>query len=284
MVQFTDTVTLAGTRITRDGYLVADAHIARTGIQIYSGSDVDRPDLKIVRVYRSPEQVFDESAMASFAHRPVTGDQAGKGTAGAKNWKKVAVGALGDVVARDCDYVKVPLILMDGTAVADVCAGKSTLARGYTCDLDWTPGIAPDGATYDAQQLRIVGCNLTIVKAGGAGVPCGIGDSRTTSTTQNGTALMADAYRTIIVDSIPITTTDAGALAIEKLQHQVRQAHADRDGLQGQLDALNSLRQPAAGSGAPVTLADARQAASDAHGKMTDRLSNAWKGDGGRGA
>jgi hypothetical protein len=39
-MNFTDTAPIAGTRRTADGYLVADARIARTGIQIYLGSEL----------------------------------------------------------------------------------------------------------------------------------------------------------------------------------------------------------------------------------------------------
>ena len=45
-------------RRTSDGYLVAMGKAARTGIQIYSGSEVGRPDLAQVRVYRPADEVF----------------------------------------------------------------------------------------------------------------------------------------------------------------------------------------------------------------------------------
>jgi hypothetical protein len=51
-MQFTDAVTVAGTRRRDDGYLVADARIARTGVQLYAGHEVGKPDMASVRVYR----------------------------------------------------------------------------------------------------------------------------------------------------------------------------------------------------------------------------------------
>ena len=45
-MNFTDIVTVAGTRRTGDGYLVADARIARTGIQTYSGVEIGRPEMR----------------------------------------------------------------------------------------------------------------------------------------------------------------------------------------------------------------------------------------------
>jgi len=57
-MHLTDTVEIAGVRRTRDGYLVADARVARAGIQIYAGREVGRPDLDEVRVWRPEDEVF----------------------------------------------------------------------------------------------------------------------------------------------------------------------------------------------------------------------------------
>ena len=59
-MQFTDAVTVAGTRRRDDGYLVADARIARTGIQNYQGWEVGKPDMAEVRVYRASSEVSSE--------------------------------------------------------------------------------------------------------------------------------------------------------------------------------------------------------------------------------
>lgn len=69
-MKFTDRVTIAGTRRRDDGYLVADARVARTGIQVYAGWEVGKPEKDTVRVYRPEGEVFARDAMASFAHRP----------------------------------------------------------------------------------------------------------------------------------------------------------------------------------------------------------------------
>ena len=74
-MQFTDAVTVAGTRWREDGYLVADARIARTGIQNYLGSEVGKPDMAQVRVYRPGSEVFSDETLRSAAHRPVTNDR-----------------------------------------------------------------------------------------------------------------------------------------------------------------------------------------------------------------
>ena len=39
-MQFTDNTTSANTRLTADGYLVGTASVARTGVQVYHGSEI----------------------------------------------------------------------------------------------------------------------------------------------------------------------------------------------------------------------------------------------------
>jgi len=57
-MQLTDTFTLDGVKRTADGYLAAYARVARTGIQIYKGKELGRPDLGDVAVYRPASEVF----------------------------------------------------------------------------------------------------------------------------------------------------------------------------------------------------------------------------------
>src|SRR5579859_3300261 len=89
-----DTFVIDGVRRTDDGYLAAFAKVARTGIQEYKGSELGRPDLGTVRVYRPPEEVFHADAMKSFAHRPVTLTHP-RQMVNAKNWKKYSKGQTG---------------------------------------------------------------------------------------------------------------------------------------------------------------------------------------------
>jgi hypothetical protein len=211
-MQLFDAVTLGGPRLTRDGYLVADARIARTGIQIYAGREVDRPDLGTVRVYRPEAEVFSTDALASFAHRPVTNDHPAESVS-ARNWKTHSVGMTGAEIARDGAFVRVPMVVMDQAAIADVQAGKRELSCGYTCDLKWEPGMTADGQAYDAIQTNIRGNHLAIVSAGRAGMDCRLGDG---ALDHRGDRHMA--LKTIIVDGLPVETTDAGEAAVNKLR------------------------------------------------------------------
>lgn len=176
----TDTVTLVGDRrTTQDGYLVAAARIARTGVQTYSGAEMGRTDLATVRVWRPEEEVFAADALASMAHRPVTLDHPAEPVTAA-NWKAHSVGQVGGEVARDGDYIRVPLVLMDRAAIDAVVAGKRQLSVGYAAEIDWTPGTTPAGEAYDAVQRRIRANHLAVVDAARAGPACRIGDAWST--------------------------------------------------------------------------------------------------------
>lgn len=243
-MRFTDTVSVAGTRRTTDGYLVADARAARAGVQIYSGVECDPENQHgmkardTVRVYRPEEQVFARDTLASFAHRPLTvGHPADAVTAA--TWKTVAVGHTGDEIARDGEFIRVPMMVADVGAIASIEAGDRELSAGYTCDLIFGEGRTPAGEAYDAVQQNIRANHIAIVKRGRAGSEVRIGDDAGTwgaapLTQDEGENDMADTAktRTVLVDGLPIETTDAGAAAIEKLtkdRDDARKALADAE-------------------------------------------------------
>lgn len=218
---FTDAAPISGVRITADGYLAADVRVGRTGVQVYRGFEVGKPDMAEARIFRPEDEVFKTDALASLAHRPVTNDHPPEQVSAA-NWKKYAVGQTGETVARDGGHVRVPMVLMDQAAIKDVQAGKRELSLGYDCDLDWTPGRTADGETYDAIQRNIRGNHLAIVSAGRAGHACRIGDK---ALEDKGGRQMSDKnLKTVLVDGIPIEATDAATVVIDTLQKRVADA------------------------------------------------------------
>lgn len=222
-LQLHDRTTAQGARVTRDGYLVAVVRAARTGVYEYQGSELKRPDLGVVRVYRPPEEVFSQDALESFTSLPVTVDHPPE-MVSAKNWKKYARGYTGEDAAKDDIYVRVPLILKDARAIENVQSGKNELSFGYTCDVEFTPGQTPDGEAYDAIQRNPRGNHLAIVSAGRAGRDCKIGDADD----DNGAQGMPDVIlKTVSVDGIPVSATDQSAAAIEKLARDKGQLIAD---------------------------------------------------------
>ena len=132
-----DAIKITGVHRTADGFMVADARVSRSGIQEYLGIEVDPDntlglrDKQIVRVYRPEDEVFGKKAMQTYAHRPVTNDHPSTPVT-AENWKRLSIGSTGGEVARDGDWVRVPLVLMDAEAIAQVEGGKRELSMGYT--------------------------------------------------------------------------------------------------------------------------------------------------------
>lgn len=225
----TDTVSLGKVRRTGDGYLVADAKVARTGIQHYLGSEVGRPDLPIVRVYRPEAEVFAQDAMHSYAYRPVTVDHPSK-MVDADSWKSVAVGQVGGEVSRDGEFVRVPLILMDAAAIKAYESGKRELSMGYTSEIVFQDGVSPSGDPYDAIQTQLRMNHLALVGKARGGDQLRIGDRRTPDESDRGdnpvrkTTMSDIKTRTVMVDGLSVETTDAGAQAIGKLQTDLEKA------------------------------------------------------------
>lgn len=211
---FTDKITLDGTRRTGDGYLAANARVARTGIQLYLGREVGKPDMDQVRVYRPEAEVFSTDALRSFAHRPVTNDHPPEAVS-AKNWKTHSVGMTGDEIARDGTFVRVPMVVMDQAAIDDVEAGKVELSMGYACDLDFTAGTTPEGEAYDAFQKNIRGNHLAIVAAGRAGPQCRIGDSWAAIPDHQESKM-----KTFTVDGISVEMSDTAIQVVQRVLGQ----------------------------------------------------------------
>lgn len=236
-MQFTDAVTVAGTRRRDDGSLLADARIARTGIQTYLGSEVGKPDMAMVRVYRPGTEVFAEDTLKSAAHRPVTNDHPAE-LVTADNWKRHAVGQTGDEITGEGIFIRVPLMVSDGETIKAIEAGKQELSAGYTCDLAFEPGTTPAGEAYDAIQKNIRINHVAVVQRGRAGSQVRIGDGAAHQwgaapippTIDKEPRTMSDALRTVVVDGLSVSTTDQGAQAIDKLTKErdsARQATTD---------------------------------------------------------
>ena len=176
---FTDTYALDATTVqmreTADGYLVCQPRIARTGIQLYTGAEVGRPDLEQVRVYRPESEVMHRDALKSLAGKPVTIEHPDEPVT-AKNWKDLAVGHLGDEVLRDGEFVRVPLILMDAEAIGIARSGKRELSVGYSAVLQWADGVTPSGEPFDVTQTAIRANHVAITHTARGGDKLRMGD------------------------------------------------------------------------------------------------------------
>lgn len=206
-------------KLTADGYLPVKAKVARTGIQIYSGKEVERPELDSVRVYRPEAEVFKEDSIATYAHRPVTLDHPPV-MVNSQNWNKYARGMVDGKVLRDGDFVEVPMLLMDQAIIDAVQKnGVKENSMGYLCELDWTAGVIPEGQKgagekYDALQTNIRINHLAIVRDARGGPELRIAD------TEHKEPPMAT--KSFMVDRVTVTADEIHAQIIER-------ALSDRD-------------------------------------------------------
>lgn len=228
----TDRVSVLSPRRTADGYLVADAKVARTGIQEYLGSELGRPDLPIVRVYRPPEEVFSQDAMHSYAYRPVTVEHPSQ-MVDASTWKAVSAGQTGGEVVRDGEFVRVPLVLMDSAAISAWDKGKRELSMGYSAEIVFRDGVTPEGQPFDAVQTQLRMNHLALVDRARGGNQLRIGDRRAPGDTdpradnpERKPTMSEQKTRTVMVDGLPVECTDAAAIAIDKLQRQLGDAQS----------------------------------------------------------
>lgn len=210
----TDRVTLGDVKVTADGYLEGFARTARTGVQVYRGYEAGRPDLDTVSVFRDEAEVFSHRSLDTFSKIPITVDHPAEPVT-SKNWRKHAVGVTGDDVLRDGEHLKIGLKIKDQAAIDAVQAGKRELSVGYSTELVWQDGVAPDGTPYQAKQTLITANHIAIVTAGRAGPQCRIGDSWAAFSTERKDPPMS--LKTVTVDGIPVEVTDQGATVINTL-------------------------------------------------------------------
>lgn len=221
-MQLADTLVLDAPRRTADGYLAVRAKAARTGVYDYLAGEVGAPSDRFkptdtVKVYRDSSEVFAADAVRSFIGRPITNDHPAQPVT-ADNWKHHARGTVMGAM-RDGDYLAFDLVLMDAAAINAVERGKRELSNGYQCQLDWTPGAAPDGTRYDARQVGIRGNHVALVDRGRAGSECAIKDGERFALCDANPAALADLttkestfMSTITIDGLPVNLGDEAAV------------------------------------------------------------------------
>lgn len=150
-------------QLTPEGYLVANAKIARIGIQEYPN-----PDGTVRREFRPPEEVANRDSLKTLCDLPISIEHP-PAMLDSSNARQFAVGWNGSV-SYDSGFVSTKVKLIDQHAVKNALdGGRIELSVGYITKLDWTPGVW-EGQRYDAIQRNIKGNHiaLTVKARGGA--------------------------------------------------------------------------------------------------------------------
>ncbi len=248
-IQARDFMSLTSRQMTAEGYMVAPGNLARTGVQDYRayelGLDADGMDpMKVIRLHRPPEEVFDAASMISFEGKPITIEHPPVAVT-ADNWSELAKGEVRGI-GRSGDLMTGTLVIRAKDAIEAVQSGKVQISNGYTFELDMTPGTTADGHAYDGVQRNIRGNHVALVDAARCGSACRIADSQ--PKLEGNT--MPDAKRKVTVDGIPLEVEDTAAGVIDTLIKQRDEARdaltplktkaAEADGLKVALDKAHA--------------------------------------------
>jgi hypothetical protein len=241
-LKFEDRADASDIRITDDGYLVADVRCAKVGVQQYMASDVGLPGHGLVSVYRPESTVFNKDSLATFAGKPVTLKHPPE-LVNAENWKKYAVGDVGEDILRDGEFIRVPIKLMDAAAIEAVKNGTREISMGYSCDIKHEDGVTPEGQEYNAVQVGPIRINhLAIVDKARGGSKLRIGDSaiekwgaipiNDSQRSEKGGLQMPEVTKPVVVlGDAAIQVDDAAARVLEKFKADTSKQLSDAKAL-----------------------------------------------------
>lgn len=220
-ISVTDLFTISTRRVTDEGFVVAPGNLARTGVQDYRAAELGLPGdpMRVVKVYRPPEEVFHADSLASFEGKAITIDHPAEDV-NAANWRDLSHGEARGVT-RAGDMMVGTLTFRTREAIAALDSGKNQLSNGYSCELDQTPGKAPDGTLYDAVQRNIRGNHVAMVDRARCGSACTVSDSA--PPTPEPTPM---STQKIIVDGIPLEVSDTAVAVINRLQTELKDTKA----------------------------------------------------------
>ena len=178
-MRFNDRVSVGQTKQTSEGYLVATAKVARTGVQEYLAAELGDVAAQagfnpgdIVRVYRHPDQVFSQDTLNSITRVPVTIDHPQESVS-ADNWSQYAVGEVGDAFAKDGEWIVVNPMIKDARGIEAAKSTHKEISMGYNANIV----KARDGIDADFEMTDIRMNHLALVPRGRAGSQARIGDS-----------------------------------------------------------------------------------------------------------
>ncbi|CAB3952724.1 DUF2213 domain-containing protein [Achromobacter piechaudii] len=168
--------------VTNDGFLLCEGvPIARIGELLYAAGEVPVEPGRdgIIRIERTPEEVFRPETLASFEGKPVTMDHPAEFVT-PDTWRQLAVGITQNVrrgEGLDAEYVVADLLITDRAAIEavrfDAKAPDKRPLREVSCGYDADYEQFEPGRGV---QRNIIGNHVALVERGRCGPRCAIGD------------------------------------------------------------------------------------------------------------
>lgn len=220
-----DTVHVTDFVLTDEGFLVANARLSRSGVQVYrvgepslGGHFADMGAGKVIRVHRPESEVFSAESIDSLRGKPLTIDHE-DGFVTADNAEKVVVGFIGDAIERDGDHLVGRVRVTHARGIKAVENGKLELSVGYSAEIVEEPGTTPRGETFDGFQKTIRANHVSLVARGRCGGSCRVQDADDSSGKPNHRSPNQMAEKTNVIDcaGTQIEVSDAAAIAIRNM-------------------------------------------------------------------
>lgn len=243
MIRFNDRVSVGETKQTAEGYLVATARVARTGVQHYLADELGDIAFQagfksgdVVRVYRHKDQVFADNVMRSITRVPVTVDHPPESVT-AENWSKYAVGEVGDTVSQQGEWLVVNPMIKDSAAIAAARDTHKEISMGYQANIVQ----ARDGLDADFEMTDLRMNHLALVPRGRAGSQARIGDSWGASPVQDfkpgstptnrktGGRMSDTTLKTVVIGDSAVQVAATDAALIEQFKKDSAQALVDAE-------------------------------------------------------
>lgn len=134
--------------------------MSRTGVLEYSDGQ------RTWREYRPAEEVFAEDSLATLRGAVLTDLHPPK-LVTPETYASVARGHADGTARRDGDFLVTDLMVQEAGLCRAVETGdRRELSCGYTCEVERTPGVTPEGEKYDAIQRRIRHNHIALLPPG----------------------------------------------------------------------------------------------------------------------
>jgi len=239
-----DQAKVSSRKRTRDGYLIADAALSRTGTQDYSPSELIGGGIEVpshlvgkpkVTLNRPEEEVFAPDAMAALAHLPLTIGHPREDVT-PENVQALQVGFTMDPVQKKGSNVTAPVMVQAAEAIDMVENGRDQLSVGYDVDVKFLPEEEAKIKGYDGFMTSIIPNHIALVDQARGGENVRIMDKQ-------GEINMEKR----IIDGVSYEFPPQSAQAVDKLQTSLSDAKSaheaeiktlkdEKSALEGELD------------------------------------------------
>lgn len=264
-----NTYKISSREYTEEGFLKVPGRVARTGIQDYLASELGLPGdpNRIVKVFRPPEEVFNQGSLDSYLTVDVTNDHPSE-LVNSKNFKQNTVGVVSSIGSQDGDFVQADLIIKDDETIKLIESGKAQLSAGYTAEYIKESGTTDSGVDYEFIQRDIKINHVAVVNSARAGPTARILDNQPEIrlmkvTLDNGRAVEVEDTVAAQVEDCITRLTDAAKTEKEKADV----AQAEKDAAEEENEKLKAKSSDEAISDRILVISTAKDAAKVLAGK-----------------